>query len=140
MIDYYELKAAMKVLGFDIPKPELLQILREHGTSSPRYRAQPGMEPYPLDEILNAFDLFANAAGGGMVQESKICIDDLRGVAKELEETLEEEELRAMIDEFDMSTVPHSSMNKTPSTQTPLKLMTSLHSRTYMVLRWLELT
>ncbi|RPA88365.1 EF-hand, partial [Choiromyces venosus 120613-1] len=121
MIDYHELKVAMKALGFDVPKPELLQILREHGTPGPGQQAQSGAQPSrlyvsqeaftsimtqkilerdPLDEILRAFDLFANAAGGGTAQESKIGIEDLRRVARELGETLEEEELRAMIDEF----------------------------------------
>ncbi|PWW74530.1 EF-hand [Tuber magnatum] len=123
MIDYHELKVAMKALGFDVPKPELLQILREHGTPGPGQQAQPGAQPSrlyvsqeafasimtqkilerdPLDEILRAFDLFANAAGGGTGQESKIGIEDLRRVARELGETLEEEELRAMIEEFDV--------------------------------------
>ncbi|KAG0123989.1 hypothetical protein HOY82DRAFT_673726 [Tuber indicum] len=123
MIDYHELKVAMKALGFDVPKPELLQILREHGTPGPGQQAQPGAQPSrlyisqeaftsimtqkilerdPLDEILRAFDLFANAAGGGTGQESRIGIEDLRRVARELGETLEEEELRAMIEEFDI--------------------------------------
>jgi Ca2+-binding EF-hand superfamily protein len=123
MIDYHELKVAMKALGFDVPKPELLQILREHGTPGPGQQAQPGAQPSrlyisqeaftsimtqkilerdPLDEILRAFDLFANAAGGGTGQEPRIGIEDLRRVARELGETLEEEELRAMIEEFDI--------------------------------------
>lgn len=113
----------MKALGFDVPKPELLQILREHGIPGPGQQAQPGAQPSrlyvsqeaftsimtqkilerdPLDEIQRAFDLFANAAGGGTGQESKIGIEDLRRVARELGETLEEEELRAMIEEFDI--------------------------------------
>ncbi|RPB02772.1 hypothetical protein L873DRAFT_1602634, partial [Choiromyces venosus 120613-1] len=60
------------------------------------------LERDPLDEILRAFDLFANATGGGTAQESKIRIEDLRRVARDLGKTLEEEELRAMIGEFDM--------------------------------------
>ncbi|RPA93241.1 hypothetical protein L873DRAFT_1793786 [Choiromyces venosus 120613-1] len=135
MIDYYELKVAMKTLGFDVPKPELLQILREHGTPGPGQQAQPGEEPSRL-----AFDLFANAAGGGTAQESKIGIEDLTRVAREHGETLEEQELRAMIDEFDMPTSPRSGTNKMPSTQTPWKPMTSRHSCTCMALKQLELT
>ncbi|KAK5165624.1 Calcium-binding component of the spindle pole body (SPB) half-bridge, partial [Cryomyces antarcticus] len=30
-IDYHELKVALKALGFDLPKPEILQILQTHG-------------------------------------------------------------------------------------------------------------
>ncbi|RPA88940.1 hypothetical protein L873DRAFT_1832133 [Choiromyces venosus 120613-1] len=100
MIDCHELKVAMKTLGFDVPKPELLQILGEHGTRGPAQQAQP--ERDPLEEILSAFDLFANAAGGETAQVSKIAVEDLRRVARELGETLEEEELRAMTDEFDI--------------------------------------
>ncbi|RPA88899.1 hypothetical protein L873DRAFT_1839388 [Choiromyces venosus 120613-1] len=119
MIDYYELKVAMKALGFDVPKPELLQILREHGTPGPGQQAQPGEEPSRLDlldEILRAFDLFANAAGGGTAQESKIGIEDLTRVAREHGETLEEQELRAMIDEFDMPTSPLTASQSTAAT------------------------
>lgn len=127
MIDYHELKVAMKALGFDTPKSELLHILRDHGVTANMQKPlhnQSGQTPSrlfitqdsftsimtqkildrdPLEEISRAFDLFAGVAGGmGDGQDAKIAIDDLRRVAKELGETLEEEELRAMIDEFDI--------------------------------------
>ncbi|KAH8149491.1 uncharacterized protein LAJ45_06571 [Morchella importuna] len=127
MIDYHELKVAMKALGFDVPKSELLHILRDHGVTANMQKPphnQSGQTPSrlfitqdsftsimtqkildrnPLEEISRAFDLFAGVAGGiGDGQDAKIAIDDLRRVAKELGETLEEEELRAMIDEFDI--------------------------------------
>jgi centrin-3 len=50
----------------------------------------------PRDEILRAFDLF-DTEGKGMIS-----LDDLRRVARELGEGLEEEELAAMIEEFDL--------------------------------------
>jgi len=50
----------------------------------------------PRDEILRAFQLF-DTEDKGMIQ-----IDDLRRVARELGEGLEEEELIAMIEEFDL--------------------------------------
>lgn len=50
----------------------------------------------PRDEILRAFDLF-DTEGKGMIS-----LDDLRRVARELGEGLEEEELVAMIEEFDL--------------------------------------
>lgn len=56
----------------------------------------------PDEEISRAFDLFAGAGDGRRGGEGKIGIEDLRRVAKELGENLEEEELRAMIDEFDI--------------------------------------
>ncbi|KAJ5221617.1 Cell division control protein Cdc31 [Penicillium citrinum] len=55
------------------------------------------LERDPRDEILRAFELFDEG------QKGFIDLDDLRRVARELGETgLEEEELRAMIEEFDL--------------------------------------
>ena len=50
----------------------------------------------PRDEILRAFDLFDEGGKG------KINLNDLRRVARELGESLQEEELIAMIEEFDV--------------------------------------
>lgn len=50
----------------------------------------------PRDEILRAFDLFDEGGKG------KINLNDLRRVARELGESLQEEELVAMIEEFDV--------------------------------------
>ena len=50
----------------------------------------------PRDEILRAFDLF-DTDGKGVIS-----LEDLRRVARELGEGLEEEELVAMIEEFDL--------------------------------------
>ncbi|KAG8531061.1 uncharacterized protein KY384_004418 [Bacidia gigantensis] len=124
-IDYHELKVACKALGFDLPKPELLEILRNHGIEQPTPQSQQFADsnrnlpapipkrllPFvqfqnilmtkilardPREEILRAFELFDEG------QKGKISLDDLRRVARELGEGLEEEELTAMIDEFDM--------------------------------------
>ena len=50
----------------------------------------------PREEILRAFELFDEGGKG------KINLGDLRRVARELGEGLEEEELSAMIEEFDL--------------------------------------
>lgn len=50
----------------------------------------------PRDEILRAYQLFDADDKG------KITLEDLRRVARELGEALEEEELVAMIEEFDL--------------------------------------
>ncbi|MCJ1472233.1 Calcium-binding component of the spindle pole body (SPB) half-bridge [Lambiella insularis] len=116
-IDYHELKVAMKALGFDPPKADLVAVLQAHGVPA---QPHPGANPAhpsrlllplaafqqlmaqrilardPREEILRAFDLFDEGGKG------KIDLADLRRVARELGEGLGEEELAAMIDEFDL--------------------------------------
>ena len=107
----------MKALGFDEDKQEVLRILRKHGVPAqpPSTRlfitydafAQVMAEKIasrdPLEEIVRAFSLFAGTAVQGPQggEEFKISVEDLRRVAKELGENLEEEEIQAMIREFD---------------------------------------
>jgi centrin-3 len=50
----------------------------------------------PQEEIIRAFELFDEGGKG------RITLQDLRRVARELGEGLQEEELIAMIEEFDM--------------------------------------
>lgn len=120
-IDYHELKVAMKALGFDLPKSEILSILQTHGVPSnpPSSANNNNANPHPTrlllplaqfqnimsqrilardprEEILRAFELFDEGGKG------KIDLQDLRRVARELGEGLEEEELLAMIEEFDL--------------------------------------
>ncbi|SMQ49191.1 unnamed protein product [Zymoseptoria tritici ST99CH_1A5] len=128
-IDYHELKVALKALGFEVPKSELLQILQSHGvpasalqTSASTSKAPIPQQPTfsgpsrlllshaaftsvaaqrilardPREEILRAFELF-DADGKGRIE-----LQDLRRVARELGEGLQEEELAAMIEEFDI--------------------------------------
>jgi len=122
----------LKALGFDLPKPEILNYLATHGVppdtpqahppQSSRHQPQiqnqqapvatgrllltlPSFQTIaanliasrdPRDEILRAFALFDTENKG------VISLDDLRRVARELGEVLEEEELVAMIEEFDL--------------------------------------
>ena len=110
-------QVAMKALGFDEDKQEVLRILRKHGIPS-----QPGSSRMlisydsfaqvmaekiaardPLEEIVRAFSLFAGTAvQSSQGEELRIGVEDLRRVAKELGENLEEEEIQAMIREFDL--------------------------------------
>jgi centrin-3 len=119
-IDYHELKVAMKALGFDLPKNEILAILNTHGvqttaggskqaqrqTQAPRrllsfqafqsLMAQRILSRDPREEIDRAFDLFDEGGKG------RITLQDLTRVARELGEGLSHDELVAMIEEFDM--------------------------------------
>lgn len=115
-IDYHELKVAMKALGFDLPKGEILTILQAHGTPSepsssgavhqsrlllPFSQFQSVMSQRilardPKEEIMRAFELFDEGGKG------KINMQDLKRVARELGEGLDDDELAAMIDEFDL--------------------------------------
>ncbi|KAJ8594992.1 Ca2+-binding EF-hand protein [Rhizopogon salebrosus TDB-379] len=129
-LDYHELKVAMRALGFDMKKAEVLKILRDHDKSghglidfedfakinpSPeRVKLNTKNGSYtafstsklllserilardPMEEIRRAFQLFDDDNTG------KISLRNLRRVAKEIGDRLEDDELQAMIDEFDL--------------------------------------
>lgn len=125
-IDYHELKVAMKALGFDLPKNEILALLNAHGVAAPpgsaakqgqraqgQYSGASGRQLLsfqafqtlmaqrilardPQEEIVRAFELFDEGGKG------KITLQDLTRVARELGEGLSHDELVAMIEEFDM--------------------------------------
>ena len=120
----------MKALGFDEDKQEVLRILRRYGTAQPgSTRILMSFDAFvqvmgekitardPLEEIIRAFSLFAGTpAQTQNGEELRISVDDLRRVAKELGENLEEEEIQAMIREFDLD-------NDNMSMCTPLHLV-----------------
>ncbi|KAG0143974.1 hypothetical protein CROQUDRAFT_660490 [Cronartium quercuum f. sp. fusiforme G11] len=104
-IDYHELKVAMRALGFDLKKPEVLKILRDHDKQGQgliefvefdKVMTEKIQARDPREEILRAFKLFDTDNKG------KISLRDLRKISKELGENLDEEELSAMIEEFDL--------------------------------------
>ncbi|KAL9936402.1 hypothetical protein V8E36_004470 [Tilletia maclaganii] len=104
-IGYHELKVAMRALGFDLKKAEVLKILKDHDRSGQgfiewedfnRIMTERIAARDPLDEIRRAFALFDDDGTG------KISLRNLKRVAKELGENLDEDELQAMIDEFDL--------------------------------------
>ncbi|KAK4552402.1 Calcium-binding component of the spindle pole body (SPB) half-bridge [Recurvomyces mirabilis] len=130
-IDYHEVKVALKALGFERSKSEARTLLQTRGTlassltQDPTYR---GPQPHtgdrhsftgpgrlllncaafqyiaaakiharkPEEEILRAFKLF-NAEGKRLIN-----VGDLQRVANELAYNVPDEELYAMIDEFDI--------------------------------------
>ncbi|XP_017317406.1 centrin-3 isoform X4 [Ictalurus punctatus] len=142
-IDYHELKVAMRALGFEVKKVDVMTIVKDFdrgGTGKITYEifkevvfqlfwnwgcttklvntammgvsntaAEGVMETSfslltltdrildrdPKEEVMKAFKLFDDDDSG------KISLKNLRRVARELGEDISDEELRAMIDEFD---------------------------------------
>nr|KAJ3421946.1 Calcium-binding component of the spindle pole body (SPB) half-bridge [Polyrhizophydium stewartii] len=104
-LDYHELKVAMRALGFDVKKPEVLKILRDYDKAGQglidfddfnKVMTERILDRDPLEEIRKAFQLFDDDLTG------KISLRNLRRVAKEIGENLDDTELQAMIDEFDL--------------------------------------
>ncbi|KAG8942229.1 Calcium-binding component of the spindle pole body (SPB) half-bridge [Tulasnella sp. 424] len=104
-LDYHELKVAMRALGFDLKKAEVLKILKDHDKTGggliefddfAKIMSERILARDPHDEIRRAFQLFDDDHSG------KISIRNLRRVAKEVGENLDDDELQAMIEEFDL--------------------------------------
>ena len=103
-IDKHELRVALRAMGFDVSKNEILEIMESKdpdNSGSINFNAfqeivgEKMAQRDPLDEIRKAFALFDDDHSG------KISIKNLRRVARELGETMTDDELQAMIDEFD---------------------------------------
>jgi centrin-3 len=103
-IDRHELRVAMRAMGFDVSKNEILEIMEAKdpsNTGSINFQAfqevvgEKMAQRDPIDEIHKAFALFDDDHTG------KISLKNLRRVARELGEGMTDDELQAMIDEFD---------------------------------------
>ncbi|CAB1445235.1 unnamed protein product [Pleuronectes platessa] len=103
-IDYHELKVAMRALGFEVKKVDVLKILKDYdreGNGKITFEdfnevvTDRILERNPKEEIVKAFKLFDDDESG------KINLRNLKRVARELGENISDEELRSMIDEFD---------------------------------------
>ncbi|CAE8717079.1 unnamed protein product, partial [Polarella glacialis] len=103
-MDYHELKVAIRAMGFEIKKPEALELMTRYDREETgnigydafeeimvqRYAAQD-----PMDEMRKAFELFDEDKRG------KVSFRNLKRIARDLGEKLTDDELRGMIDEFD---------------------------------------
>ncbi|XP_068430375.1 centrin-3 [Clinocottus analis] len=103
-IDYHELKVAMRALGFEVKKVDVLKILKDYdreGSGKISFEdfnevvSERVLARDPQEEILKAFKLFDDDETG------TIGLRNLRRVARELGEDVSDEELRSMIREFD---------------------------------------
>ncbi|KAG5177992.1 hypothetical protein JKP88DRAFT_82818 [Tribonema minus] len=104
-LSLYEAKVLLRALGFPVRKHDVLRAFHAvdphadgaavtlshlYEMALPHYA---GLDPQ--EEMLKAFRLFDADASG------KISVADLRRVARELGEGLSEDDLQAMVDEFD---------------------------------------
>ncbi|KAL4162087.1 hypothetical protein PRNP1_002635 [Phytophthora ramorum] len=105
-IDYHELKVLMRALGFQVTKREVVDLVDDVDVQrSGRVDFNDYMEIMrrkvlardPDEEIARAFELFDEDGSGA------ITLRKMRRVAKELGENLGDDELQAMIDEFDQN-------------------------------------
>ncbi|RHZ82707.1 hypothetical protein Glove_104g43 [Diversispora epigaea] len=104
-MDFHELKVAMRALGFDENKSEVLKIIRQYDKNDDgtivfddffKVMSERIVNRSPEEEIHRAFQLFDDDNTG------KISLRNLKRVAKELGENLDDDDLQAMIDEFDL--------------------------------------
>mmetsp|Transcript_5316 Transcript_5316/g.9567 ORF Transcript_5316/g.9567 Transcript_5316/m.9567 type:complete len:166 (-) Transcript_5316:74-571(-) len=103
-IDYHELKVAIRALGFNVTRDEARGLAEEYDVEA---KGRVTLEDFlhimtglyanrdPAEQIRKAFQLFDQDNSG------KITLRNLRRIARELGENLDEAELQAMIDEFD---------------------------------------
>ena len=103
-LNIHELKVLMHALGFQVKKRDVVKCIHDieptnEGHVDFSLYAQIMAEKYslrdPEEEILKAFQLFDHDGSG------KISLKNMRHVAAELGEDLADEELQAMIEEFD---------------------------------------
>ena len=94
----------MRALGFDVKKKDVLELMADYDRDgSGQIEFQDFLDIMttkindrdPTEEIIKAFKLFDEDGTG------RISLKNLRRIARELGENLSDEELQAMIDEFD---------------------------------------
>merc|ERR1711865_1009763 len=103
-IDYRELKAAMRALGFEVKKEELRKMITDIDADGSGHIEFPEFlemmtgkmgEKDTKEEIIKVFKLLDDDSTG------KISFKNLKRVAKELGENMTEEELQDMINQAD---------------------------------------
>ena len=103
-IDYHELKLTLKAFGFKISKEEMYSIKEKLDPNSNNkisfdefidFMTEKFSERNPQEEAMLAFDLFDEEKKG------KINLKNLKKAVKEINENLSDNELKAIIEEFD---------------------------------------
>ena len=103
-IDLHELKVLIRALGFEVAKKEVVKLVHDVDPSNDgnvdyttflEVMTDKYSERDPAEEVKKAFALFDDDKTG------RIGMKNMRRIARELGENLSEQELQAMIDEFD---------------------------------------
>ncbi|CAL6017326.1 Centrin [Hexamita inflata] len=103
-IDYYEARVCMRALGFDVPHSEMKQIMAYYDKQKTNRLSfeqfhevltEKIQQRDPVEEMIKAFQLFDDDNTG------KVTLKNLKRVARDLGENISDEELLAMINEFD---------------------------------------
>eukprot|EP00629_Pelagomonadales_sp_RCC1024_P019355 CAMPEP_0119279338 /NCGR_PEP_ID=MMETSP1329-20130426/20615_1 /TAXON_ID=114041 /ORGANISM="Genus nov. species nov., Strain RCC1024" /LENGTH=146 /DNA_ID=CAMNT_0007279875 /DNA_START=44 /DNA_END=481 /DNA_ORIENTATION=- len=103
-LNLHEMKVLMRALGFQVKKKDVVKMIHEIDPANEGFcdyglysqiMAERYAERDPEEEIMKAFQLFDHDGSG------KISLKNMRHVARELGEDLADEELTAMIEEFD---------------------------------------
>ncbi|XP_076764680.1 uncharacterized protein LOC143431646 [Xylocopa sonorina] len=106
-LDYHEMKAALKALGFVVKKSYIVSVIRiydKNGSNKICYEdfnyvvSEKLNERNRLDEIKYAFKLFVSDSAN-----DKITLEDLRKLNIKLNYNLTNEEMEFMIKEFDLN-------------------------------------
>jgi centrin-3 len=97
-------KVSLRALGFDLRKPDVQRLMTDYDVENTgkinredfvEIAKDMVLNRDPQEELQRAFKLFSDEASG------KISFRNLRKIARELGEKTSDEELRAMINEFD---------------------------------------
>jgi centrin-3 len=103
-LDYDGVKAAMRALGFQVKKADVLKAMQKHGASKydsidfdtfANLMSEVYAQQEPLETMLGAFRLFDQQSQG------HISCRDLQAIASKLGENISDSEAQAMIDQFD---------------------------------------
>ena len=103
-IDFHELKLTLKAFGFKISKEELFMVKKKLDPDETNkitfeqfinYMTEKFSERNPQEEAMLAFELFDEEKKG------KINLKNLKKAVKEVNENLSDNELKAIIEEFD---------------------------------------
>lgn len=109
-LSYYEFRAALRAMGFEHSKQEIFSMMQQHGTklggkggqmitqeTFVGLMKQKYMDRDPTEVLRHAFNLFDVRKVG------RISLSDLKHVVSSVGESITEEELQLMIDEFDQN-------------------------------------